>query len=175
MYVRYYNLIEGIDRAKICRPVELDMEYYKKLWKPNDLWRLATASFNLGISIDCVYDHLVRLMRNVIKQFPDGFIGPACEKFLGDLSGWPLRDSIHWVNAITTQPDFGPFMRPSDSFLKEVPATEKVCNYVINASKAEKIKSGIDVTHVLYEPTDTFVGVNDILSRTFKSCYTHEQ
>ena len=158
MHIYSHDVAEGVECSEIRQPIELDMEYYKNLWKPNDLWRLATASYNLGVSIDCVYDHVVRLMKNVIKQFPDGFIGPASYRFIADISGWPLTSTMEWAFNITTQPDITFGLYPTDGFLKQVPATDKVCEIVKN-------------NEGLYELTRTYVAMPDVLSQTVKCCY----
>ena len=70
-------------------PVMLDLDYYKKLWKPNDLHRLAAVAFNTDIDISYVYDYVVRFMRHVLEKEEDGYVGLFADDLMARQAGWP--------------------------------------------------------------------------------------
>ena len=70
-------------------PVMLDLDYYKKLWKPNDLQRLAAVAFNTDIDISYVYDYIVRFMRHILEKEEDGYAGLLADDLMARHAGWP--------------------------------------------------------------------------------------
>ena len=123
-------------------PVHLDIEYYSKLWNPNDLWRLYVASFNLNVHIDYIYDMAVRLVRNVLTlrekygdlwpwpDAPKGFIPPITMKELAHLAGWPYdREYFAIVGVFSKCPIHGWGVYPTDGFIEGSMATASMLEW----------------------------------------------
>ena len=146
-------------------PVHLDLDYYRKLWKPNDLWRLATAAFNLDIHIDYIYDMVIRYMKNIIKQFPDGYIGPTNVGFTCDMAGWPLRQALPFSRDVMHAASWRYWcLLPHDGFHSYHTASDKVRDYLLARFPAD-FKGD-----VMYGPTASFVNMQDAINQKVLCC-----
>ena len=144
------ELDPDIDASKIRPVVKLDLDRYAKMWTRNDLWRMATISFNLDISVDCIYDHVIRFMRNVIEKYPDGYIGIASHTDICDMSGWPLNDAWAWpVYAMLPSTTYSFSARPHDGFIQRVPASKEIKEYILERMPQPSDNPKADT--VLYE------------------------
>ena len=160
-----FDLYSKVNVNEMRAPVHLDLNYYRRLWKPNDLWRLATAAFNLDIHIDYVYDLVVRYMKNVIKEFPDGYLGPTNVGFTCDMAGWPMRQALPFSRDVMHAASWNYWcFKPHDGFHSYHVASDKVRDYLLARYPADYQGD------VMYGPTGSFVKMQYAVNQKVLCC-----